>query len=71
MGEVGKRLYDAACGLGLEGIMAKRGDAPCRASRSKDWIKIRTPHGRHMQEERTGRLVRVVLAMSLDDPVRS
>ena len=49
VGEVGKRLYDAACGLGLEGIMAKRADAPYRAGRSGDWIKIRTPHGRHVQ----------------------
>ena len=41
--EEGQRLYDAACGLGVEGIVAKRGDAPYKAGRSPDWVKIRTP----------------------------
>ena len=31
VGEMGKRLYDAACGLTLEGIVAKRADAPYMA----------------------------------------
>jgi len=52
VGEMGKRLYEAACGLELEGIIAKRADAPYTAGRSHDWIKIRTPHGRHVQEQR-------------------
>jgi bifunctional non-homologous end joining protein LigD len=50
---MGKRLYDAACGLSLEGIVAKRADAPYSAGRSRDWIKIRTPQGRHLQDERS------------------
>jgi ATP-dependent DNA ligase len=53
VGEVGTRLYDSACGLGLEGIMAKRGDALYQAGRSKDWMKVRTPHGRRVQEKRS------------------
>ena len=53
VGEMGQRLYDAACGLSLEGIVAKRADAPYTAGRSRDWIKIRTPHGRHLQEQRS------------------
>jgi hypothetical protein len=37
VGEQGQRLYDAACGLELEGIVAKRADSPYKAGRSKDW----------------------------------
>jgi len=55
VGEQGQRLYEAASGLDLEGIIAKRADAPYRAGRSKDWVKIRTPHGRHAQDERSER----------------
>jgi bifunctional non-homologous end joining protein LigD len=53
VGEVGTRLYDSACGLELEGIMAKRAEAPYKAGRSKDWVKVRTPHGRRVQERRS------------------
>jgi bifunctional non-homologous end joining protein LigD len=53
IGEMGTRLYEAACSLGLEGIVAKRADAPYSAGRSRDWIKIRTPQGRDVQEERS------------------
>ena len=53
VGEGGTRLYEAACGLGLEGIVAKRAAAPYTAGRSGDWIKIRTPAGRHAQERRS------------------
>jgi bifunctional non-homologous end joining protein LigD len=53
VGEGGTRLYEAACGLGLEGIVAKRADAPYKAGRSNDWVKIRTPAGRHAQEKRS------------------
>lgn len=55
--ENGERLYEAASGLQLEGIIAKLQDAPYRAGRSKDWIKIRTPHGRHVQDERSERWI--------------
>jgi bifunctional non-homologous end joining protein LigD len=53
VGEQGVRLYEAAAALGLEGIVAKRADAPYKAGRSSDWLKIRTPHGRHVQEKRS------------------
>ena len=53
VGEQGQRLYDAACGLQLEGVVAKRADSPYKAGRSKDWLKIRTPHGRDVQAERS------------------
>jgi bifunctional non-homologous end joining protein LigD len=53
VGEQGVRLYDAASALQLEGIVAKRADSPYTAGRSKEWIKIRTPHGRSTQEERS------------------
>jgi len=53
VGEQGQRLYDAATALELEGIVAKRADAPYKAGRSKDWVKVRTAHGRHVQAERS------------------
>ena len=37
----GLALYEEARGLGLEGIVAKRDDAPYAAGRSRDWRKIR------------------------------
>ena len=33
--------------------MAKKADAPYEAGRSGDWVKIRTPHGRHAQAQRS------------------
>ena len=37
----GKELLGAAGGLGLEGVVGKKSDAPYRAGRSADWIKVR------------------------------
>jgi bifunctional non-homologous end joining protein LigD len=37
----GRMLFDKACEMGLEGIIAKRSDAPYRSGRSKDWLKIK------------------------------
>jgi bifunctional non-homologous end joining protein LigD len=39
--ERGEDLYAAVEGLGLEGIVAKRADAPYRAGYSADWLKVR------------------------------
>jgi bifunctional non-homologous end joining protein LigD len=36
-----ERMRDAACGMGLEGIICKRSDAPYRAGRKGDWLKIK------------------------------
>jgi bifunctional non-homologous end joining protein LigD len=42
--ERGEEMYEAALGLGLEGIVAKRLDSPYQPGvRSKDWLKIKRP----------------------------
>jgi bifunctional non-homologous end joining protein LigD len=45
----GEALYDQAVGMGLEGIVAKRADAPYRSGRSDLWLKVRA--------DRTGEFV--------------
>ncbi|KAA0685983.1 ATP-dependent DNA ligase [Neorhizobium sp. P12A] len=37
----GQALFDAACEHGLEGIIAKRRDAPYRSGRLGDWVKVK------------------------------
>src|SRR6058998_651598 len=37
----GEALYDQVVKVGLEGIVAKKADAPYRAGRSPNWLKIR------------------------------
>ena len=37
----GKALFERVAGMGLEGIVAKKADAPYREGRSSDWIKVR------------------------------
>jgi ATP-dependent DNA ligase len=39
----GGKLYEAACKMGLEGIVAKRRDLPYRSGRCKTWIKVKNP----------------------------
>ncbi|HUK66260.1 MAG TPA: DNA ligase D [Anaeromyxobacteraceae bacterium] len=39
--ERGELLWEAVRSRGLEGLVAKRADAPYRAGRSPDWIKVR------------------------------
>jgi bifunctional non-homologous end joining protein LigD len=39
--ERGAELYEQVVRLGLEGIVAKRAEAPYRSMRSADWLKIR------------------------------
>ena len=41
----GEAYYQEACQLGWEGIIAKRGDAPYRAGRSRDWLKFKCLNG--------------------------
>jgi ATP-dependent DNA ligase len=53
IGEGGTRLYAAVCGLGLEGVVGKRADSRYKAGRSGDWIKVRTPAGKSVQEKRS------------------
>jgi bifunctional non-homologous end joining protein LigD len=38
----GEVLYEQVQKLGLEGILAKRSDAPYKPGRSAIWLKIRT-----------------------------
>lgn len=37
----GDRVAASACKMGLEGIIAKRDNAPYRSKRSRDWLKIK------------------------------
>jgi bifunctional non-homologous end joining protein LigD len=37
----GEKLYEAMCKAGLEGIIAKRIDAPYRGTRSRSWVKVK------------------------------
>jgi bifunctional non-homologous end joining protein LigD len=39
----GKEVFEAACELGLEGIVSKRLTAPYKSGSSKSWIKVRNP----------------------------
>jgi hypothetical protein len=47
-----ERLFAEADRLGLEGIIAKKADSPYRRGRTPNWVKIKTAHGRHIDEER-------------------
>ena len=38
-GEIGPDLFDAACRMGLEGLVSKHRDRPYQAGRSKYWVK--------------------------------
>jgi bifunctional non-homologous end joining protein LigD len=42
-GADGETVFNHACRLGLEGIVAKRRDRPYRSGRSPDWIKVKNP----------------------------
>ena len=40
-GEPPARLFQHACDLGMEGLVAKRVDAPYRSGRVQSWIKVK------------------------------
>ena len=40
----GNTIFQHACAMGLEGIVAKRRDRPYRSGRSPDWIKVKNPN---------------------------
>jgi len=40
-GEIGPDLFQAACRMGLEGLVSKRRERPYQAGRSKHWVKIK------------------------------
>jgi bifunctional non-homologous end joining protein LigD len=37
----GEKLYRAMCAAGMEGIIAKRIDAPYRGTRTRNWVKVK------------------------------
>ena len=39
----GETIFQHACAMGLEGIVAKRRDRPYRSGRSPNWIKVKNP----------------------------
>jgi bifunctional non-homologous end joining protein LigD len=39
----GESVFEHACRMGLEGIVAKRRDRPYRSGRSPDWVKVKNP----------------------------
>ena len=53
----GATVFNHACKLGLEGIVAKRRDRPYRSGRSADWVKVKNPEApavtRLLEEERS------------------
>ena len=40
-GEIGPELFEAACRMGLEGLVSKHGERVYRGGRSPDWIKVK------------------------------
>ena len=48
----GTQLYTLIENAGLEGIVAKRADAPYRAGRTSAWLKVKTPAGRARESTR-------------------
>src|SRR5438067_1504567 len=44
----GEALYEQVVNMGLEGIVAKKADAPYRAGRSPNWLKIRADRPDHV-----------------------
>jgi bifunctional non-homologous end joining protein LigD len=42
-GTDGATIFEQACRLGAEGIVAKRRDRPYRSGRCADWVKIKNP----------------------------
>jgi hypothetical protein len=52
VGERGEKLFQAANRLGLEGVIGKKAKSPYRRGRTLDWVKVKTAHGRNIDEER-------------------
>ena len=48
----GPALLKACAGLGLEGIVSKRRDAPYRAGKRPEWVKVKTAEWREANQER-------------------
>lgn len=48
----GPTAQPAADQLGLERVIGKKANSPYRRGRTTDWVKVKTAHGRHIDEER-------------------
>jgi len=55
----GELVFEHACKLGLEGIIAKRLDMPFKSGRYKSWIKVKSPAVAGHAADRRWHLVRV------------
>jgi len=51
VGENGENLFQAADQLGLEGVIGKKANSPYPRGRTPNWVKVKTAHGRHIDEE--------------------
>jgi bifunctional non-homologous end joining protein LigD len=47
----GAVVFQHACKLGFEGLVAKRKDSPYRSGRSPDWIKLKNPKAPAVKRE--------------------
>ena len=52
VGENGEKLLQAADQLGLEGVIGKKAHSRYPRGRTQLWVKVKTRHGRHIDEER-------------------
>ena len=50
--EQGEALYRAIAEAELEGIVAKKADAPYRAGRTRTWLKVKTPRFKTIEAKR-------------------
>jgi ATP-dependent DNA ligase len=50
--ENGKKLFEAADQLGARGRNRQEGYRPYVCGRTPPWVKVKTAHGRHVDEER-------------------
>jgi len=46
-GEIGPDLFRKACEFGLEELVSKHRDWPCRSGREKHWIQVKNRKPRH------------------------
>jgi bifunctional non-homologous end joining protein LigD len=44
----GEAMFSEACRKGWEGVIAKRADSPYRATRSRDWLKVKCEAGQEL-----------------------
>ena len=50
--EDGPTVFEHVCRMGMEGIVSKRTDSPCRSGPSKTWLKAKIPASEAVRRER-------------------